>query len=89
VAASLTRLDGGNATRASKAIGQRAGLARGAHPHGLRHLGITRALDLAGGDVRKVRKFSRHPKLDTLLRYDDNRLDEAGSIARLLGKDSE
>jgi hypothetical protein len=61
---------------------------RGTNPHGLRHQGITRALDLAKGDVRKVRRFSRHAKLETLLRYDDNRRDEAGAIAHLLGEDS-
>ncbi len=84
-----TRLDAGNAARASKALGLRAGLARGTNPHGLRHQGITRALDLANGDVRKVKRFSRHAKLETLLRYDDNRRDEAGAIAKLLGEDSE
>jgi integrase/recombinase XerC len=84
-----TRLDAGNAARASKALGLRAGLARGTNPHGLRHQGITRALDLAHGDVRKVKRFSRHAKLETLLRYDDNRRDEAGAIAKLLGEDSE
>jgi len=83
-----TRLDAGNVARASKALGLRAGLARGTNPHGLRHQGITRALDLANGDVRKVKRFSRHAKLETLLRYDDNRRDEAGAIARLLGEDS-
>jgi integrase/recombinase XerC len=83
-----TRLDAANAARASKALGLAAGVARGANPHGLRHQGITRALDLAGGDVRRVRKFSRHAKLETLLRYDDNRRDEAGAIAKLLGEDS-
>jgi integrase/recombinase XerC len=83
-----TRLDAGNAARASKALGLRAGLARGTNPHGLRHQGITRALDLAHGDVRKVKRFSRHAKLETLLRYDDNRRDEAGVIAKLLGEDS-
>ena len=87
--ASPTRLDAGNAARASKALGLRAGLARGTNPHGLRHQGITRALDLAHGDVRKVKRFSRHAKLETLLRYDDNRRDEAGAIAKLLGEDSE
>jgi integrase/recombinase XerC len=45
-------------------------------------------LDLANGDVRKVKRFSRHAKLETLLRYDDNRRDEAGAIAKLLGEDS-
>jgi integrase/recombinase XerC len=46
------------------------------------------ALDLANGDVRKVRRFRRHAKLETLLRYDDNRVEEAGAIARMLGEDS-
>jgi hypothetical protein len=84
-----TRLDAGNAARASKALGRRAGLARGTNPHGLRHQGITRALDLAGGDVREVKRFSRHATLETLLLYDDNRRDEAGAIAKLLGEDSQ
>lgn len=83
-----TRLDAGNVARVAKDLGRRAGVARGTNPHGLRHQGITRALDLAGGDVRKVRRFSRHAKLETLLRYDDNRRDEAGAIAHLLGEDS-
>ena len=61
---------------------------RGTHPHGLRHQGSRRRLDLAGGDVRKVQRFSRHGKLETLLRYDDNRREEAGAIAHLLGEDS-
>jgi integrase/recombinase XerC len=85
----FVRLDAGNAARASKELGLRAGLARGTNPHGLRHQGITRALDLAGGDVRKVKRFSRHAKLETLLLYDDNRRDEAGAIAKLLGEDSQ
>ena len=87
-ASSPTRLDAGNAARVAKRLGLLAGVARGTNPHGLRHQGITRALDLAGGDVRKVQRFSRHAKLETLLRYDDNRRDEAGSIAKLLGEDS-
>ena len=82
------RLDAGSVARIAHALGRKAGVARGTHPHGLRHQGITRALDLAGGDVRRVRRFSRHAKLETLLRYDDNRRDEAGAIARLLGEDA-
>jgi hypothetical protein len=35
-----------------------------------------------------VRRSSRHAKLETLLRYDDNRHDEARAIAHLLGEDS-
>jgi integrase/recombinase XerC len=83
----LDRLSGDAVERMVKRLSRRAGLSREARPHGLRHQGITRALDLAGGDVRKVRQFSRHAHLDTLLRYDDNRRDEAGVIAGLLGDD--
>lgn len=85
--AMLERLSGDAVERMVKRLSRRAGLSRPAAPHGLRHQGVTRALDLANGDVRRVRKFSRHAKLDTLLLYDDNRRDEAGTIARLLGDD--
>ncbi|CAN5444103.1 tyrosine recombinase XerC [soil metagenome] len=50
------------------------------NPHGLRHASITTALD-AGEPVRRVRAFSRHTRLDTLLRYDDNRAHGADSVA--------
>lgn len=68
-------------------LGRRAGLGRKLRPHGLRHQAITRCLDLSGGDVRRVRMFSRHAKVETLLKYDDNRRDEAGNFARMLGDD--
>jgi hypothetical protein len=35
-----------------------------------------------------MQRFSRHAKLEMLLRYDDNRRDGAGVIAHLLGEDS-
>jgi integrase/recombinase XerC len=61
-------------------LGQRAGLR--ARPHGLRHAAITEALDLTGGDVRAVQRFSRHRDVRVLQRYDDNRKDLAGDVAR-------
>jgi len=60
-------------------FGKRAGLK--ARPHGLRHLAITTALDVYGGDVRAVQKFSRHADLRILNIYDDNRSDIAGEVA--------
>jgi integrase/recombinase XerC len=59
------------------------GVAVGAtvRPHGLRHLAITRALDLFNGDIRKVAQFSRHRDIRVLTVYDDNRLDSAGEVA--------
>ena len=63
-------------------IGERAGVK--ARPHGLRHSGITSALDAFNGDYRKARAFSRHASLDTVRRYDDNRQDHAGQVAATL-----
>jgi integrase/recombinase XerC len=68
-------------------MGQRAGLSRRLRPHGLRHAGITTALDRTGGDVRAVARFSGHKKLDTLLIYDDNRRDLGGQVAGLVSDD--
>jgi integrase/recombinase XerC len=67
-------------------IGKRAGLSRVPRPHGLRHQSITAALD-KGVDVREVRKFSRHAKLDTITVYDDNRTDTAGKVAQIVADD--
>jgi integrase/recombinase XerC len=68
-------------------LGRRVGLSRPVRPHGLRHQGITRALDASGGNVREVQKFSRHAKVETLLKYDDNRKDVGGALARLISED--
>jgi hypothetical protein len=55
-------------------------------PHLLRRKGINCALDLANGDVRKVQRFSRHAKVENLLRYDDNRRAETGALDHLLNE---
>jgi integrase/recombinase XerC len=67
-------------------IGERVGL--GVRPRGLRHAAITRALDLTGGDIRSVQKFSRHKDVRLLQRYDDNRQDLAGVVAQRLAEDA-
>lgn len=74
------RLSGEGLARAVGRAGTAAGLPRKLRPHGLRHAAITAALD-NGHDIRKVRIFSRHAKLETVIRYDDARDDSAGSIA--------
>jgi integrase/recombinase XerC len=58
-------------------------------PHGLRHAGITKALELCEGNVRKAQKFSRHKDVKTLLKYDDNRQDDAGALAAEVADDIE
>jgi integrase/recombinase XerC len=63
-------------------LGVRAGIE--ARPHGIRHTAITAALDSFNGDYRLVRSFSRHASLQTIARYDDNRNDGAGRVAKAL-----
>ena len=53
-------------------------------PHGLRHASITAALDVNNGDVRAAQLHARHANPQTTMRYDDNRRDLAGNVARSL-----
>lgn len=76
------RLTGRGLHKIVAAIGAQVGLS--VWPHGLRHAAITTALDLTGGDVRSVARFSRHLDIRVLGRYDDNRSDMAGQVAALV-----
>jgi len=80
------RLSGTSIYRIVRGLGDKAGLA--ARPHGLRHAAITEALDLTGGDIRAVARFSGHRKIETLMIYDDNRHDIAGDVARLVASNA-
>jgi integrase/recombinase XerC len=84
---SLDRAKKGNGRLGGRAVhqmvqklGKQAGLK--VWPHGLRHASITSALDLTGGNVRAVQKFSRHKDVRVLERYDDCRRDLAGDVAK-------
>ena len=55
-------------------------------PHGVRHASITDALDCTNGNIRVVQRFSRHRDLRVLTRYDDNRRDLGGEMARLVAE---
>ncbi len=81
------RLTHASVWRAVRRLGRLAGLATPARPHGLRHAATTRLLDMTGGDVRRVRRFTRHARLDTVAIYDDNRQDLGGQLAELLSND--
>jgi integrase/recombinase XerC len=83
---SAERLGGDSIARLVARLGTLAKLARPLRAHGLRHASITAALDL-GHDIREVRKFSRHIKIDTVIQYDDNREDSAGKIAKRVAGD--
>lgn len=55
--------------------------------HGLRHSAITHGLDKEGGDIRKVAKFARHKNIQTTTKYDDNRKDLGGQVAKGIADD--
>ena len=76
------RLTGRSVARILAGIGDKVDVK--VRPHGLRHAGITEALDATGGNVRAVQKFSRHRDLRVLSVYDDNREDLGGEVARLV-----
>ena len=81
-AAKGNRLTGRSVARVLAALGDLIGLK--VRPHGLRHAAVTEALDVTGGNVRKVQKFSRHRDMRVLTLYDDNRQDFGGEVARLV-----
>src|ERR1035438_4368865 len=76
------RLDGSAVYRLVSELGEAVGI--DTRPHGLRHAGITAALDKTNGNTRMVQRFSRHRSLETLSLYDDNRMDLGGEVARLV-----
>ncbi len=76
------RLTGRSVVRILARLG--AGVGLSVRPHGLRHAAITEALEVTGGDVRKVQRFSRHRDVRTVALYDDNRRDIAGEVARIV-----
>jgi integrase/recombinase XerC len=61
-----------------------AGITKVMSPHRVRHSAITAALDVTGGDVRRVQKLSRHANLNTLIIYDDNRINAQAQVTELL-----
>lgn len=78
------RLSGTSIYKLVDTVAQTAGVTQKLSPHRIRHSGITAALDVTNGDVRKVQKLSRHADLNTLMIYDDNRQDLQGEISDLL-----
>ena len=77
------RLTGDGIYHIVQYLGARAGVPT-LTPHKLRHSAITIALDLTDGNVRAVRDLSRHARLETLQRYDDNRRNFQGSVSEKL-----
>jgi integrase/recombinase XerC len=64
----------------------RQAMQRPVRPHGLRHAGITCALDKTNGNLRAVAQFARHKRVETTIVYDDNRRDLGGAVSRLVSE---
>lgn len=80
------RLSATSLYRLVDAIAKRAGLTKQFSPHRIRHSSITSALEKTNGNVRAVQRLSRHANINTVQRYDDNRLDLQGDISELLSE---
>lgn len=65
-------------------IATQAGITKTFSPTRIRHSSLTAALDATNGDVRRVQKLSRHANVDTLLIYDDNRVNAQKEISMIL-----
>lgn len=78
------RLTGSAIYDVVRKLAQSAGISKIISPHRCRHSSITAALDATNGNVREVKKLSRHAKTDTLLIYDDNRLNAQQKVSNLL-----
>lgn len=77
------RLSGEGVARMLATLARRVNIPNRVRPHGLRHTAITALLDHGAG-LRETQRFSRHADPRTLMRYDDNRTDIAGEMARTL-----
>jgi integrase/recombinase XerC len=64
---------------------RQAGLTGTLSPHRLRHTAITSALLATGGDVVQVQQLSRHARVETVVRYNDNRAGHQARVTALLG----
>lgn len=76
------RLTGNGIYKVLRRVASDAGLdPKKVRPHGMRHAGITTALDATHGNIRSVMRFSGHTKPEMVLRYDDSRQDFARQVA--------
>ncbi|NER27386.1 MAG: tyrosine-type recombinase/integrase [Symploca sp. SIO1C4] len=67
-------------------MAKQAGLTKQFSPHRIRHSSITHALDRTNGNARAVQRLSRHANINTVQKYDDNRLDVQGDLSELLAE---
>jgi integrase/recombinase XerC len=72
-----------------KIIGEyarKAGIEKRLSPHRLRHTSITTALNVTGGNIAIVQQLSRHASVETVIRYNDNRVGNQAMVTAMLGE---
>lgn len=67
-----------------RTIAKKAGITKSLSPHKLRHSSITAALEATNGNVAKVQKLSRHSSIETVMIYEDHRVNQQKEVTDLL-----
>jgi integrase/recombinase XerC len=78
------RLTGEGIAKFVKAMAKEAGITKKMSPHRLRHSSITAALEATNGNVAMVQKLSRHAKIETVMVYEDRRVNQQKQVTDLL-----
>lgn len=78
------RLTGEGIAKFVKTMSKAAGITKKMSPHRLRHSSITAALEATNGNVVMVQKLSRHVKIETVMVYEDHRVNQQKTVTDLL-----
>lgn len=78
------RLTGEGIAKFVKSVAKAAGINKKMSPHRLRHSSITAALEATNGNVSMVQKLSRHAKIETVMVYEDRRVNQQKQVTDLL-----
>jgi integrase/recombinase XerC len=78
------RMTGEGLSKFVKMIAKKAGIKKDFSPHRLRHSSITAALEATNGNVAMVQKLSRHAKVETVMVYEDRRINQQKKVTNLL-----
>jgi integrase/recombinase XerC len=78
------RLTGEGIAKLVKTVAKAAGINKRMSPHRLRHSAITAALEATNGNVAMVQKLSRHAKIETVMVYEDRRINQQKQVTDLL-----
>jgi integrase/recombinase XerC len=78
------RLTGEGIAKFVKKMAAAAGITKKMSPHRLRHSSISAALEATNGNVAMVQKLSRHAKIETVMVYEDRRVNQQKQVTDLL-----